>query len=78
MVLGITMIPLGVCLYIYDTNLTTCSLGILKEAETGEDLTLYTKSEQIRTDVKYEKMIRGLEITAPYDSNASYNVSIKI
>ena len=72
MVAGCTLIPVAVCLYIYDTNLTTCSLGVLKEAETGDDLTLYSKSEQYRTDLKYGKMIKGLEITAPYDSSSAY------
>ena len=42
-VAGVTMIPTGVCWYIYDTNLTTCSFGIIKDHENGEDVTLYTE-----------------------------------
>ena len=28
---GITLIPGGVCMYVYDTNITTCSFGLITE-----------------------------------------------
>ena len=41
-IFGVIMIPTGVCWYIYDTNLTTCSFGILKDHETNADVTMYS------------------------------------
>ena len=28
---GITLIPGSVCMYVYDTNVTTCTFGLIKE-----------------------------------------------
>ena len=46
---GITLIPGGVCMYVYDTNVTTCSFGLIKD----DDHDYYINTPDIPTAEEY-------------------------